>query len=155
MLRSWECHNGLQTSVGYVIGTYGSPAYIDLQLALHKGKWGHDVLVSDDGSQDPRLVQVCSKWNVPLVGNKDKRLGHQSGDLAVYTRGLQHFKDKDWMVKLSRRFVWMQDMQDTIQQHDMLCWKPCLSSWWIAKPSLKGQALTTSCIALNKGAMPE
>ena len=107
MLRSWECHNGLQTSVGYVIGTYGSPAYIDLQLALHKGQWGHDVLVSDDGSQDPRLMEVCRKWSVPLIGNKDQRLGHQVGDLAAYKRGLQYFKDKDWLVKLSRRFVWM------------------------------------------------
>lgn len=47
------------------------------------------MLVSDDGSQDPGLMEVCRKWNVPLIGNKDQRLGHQVGDLAVYKRGLQ------------------------------------------------------------------
>ena len=45
-----------QFSKGFVIGTFGSPAYVDLQLALHVGKWGHDCIVVDDGSRDRQLA---------------------------------------------------------------------------------------------------
>ena len=155
MIRSWEYYKGKKPSVGYVIGTYGSPAYIDLQLALHKGQWNHDVLVSDDGSRDYRLQQVCSKWNVPLVGLNDKRYGHQHGDRMVYKRGFQHFDKKDWMIKISRRFVWKKDFQYTLDNYQAPVWKPCLSAWWLPYPELKGRALTTSCIALHTGSMPQ
>ena len=130
MLSSWQYHNGKKPSTGYVIGTYGSPAYIDLQLALHKGKWNHDVVVSDDGSNDAVLKQVCEKWGVPLIGNADKRYGHQHGDRMAYKRGFEYFKDKDWMIKLSRRFVWKKDFEPTLRNYESPVWKPCLSAWW-------------------------
>lgn len=109
MLKSWEYHKGRKPTVGYVIGTYGSPAYVDLQLALHVGKWKHDVIVSDDGSGNEKLKEVCAKWNVPLIGVDGKRYGHQHGDRMAYKRGFDYFTDKDWMIKLSRRFVWLKD----------------------------------------------
>ena len=122
---------------------------------MHK-KWGHHVIVSDDGSHDNRLKELGEKYNVKVLGVDDRRLGHQSGDHLVYMRMFgEEMADCDWTVKLSRRFLWLKDFQDTILQHDGLCWKPCLSAWWIPYKQLQGHALTTSCIAFNRRGIPE
>lgn len=148
-LYSWEYYKGKQPSVGYVIGTYGSPAYIDLQLALHKGKYNHDVIVSDDGSRNKQLQEVCTKWNVPLYGCFDERRGHQNGDLQAYIRGIDYFKDKDWVVKISRRCIWTEDLQPSIIKHSNPLWKPVLTDWWMPHEGIYN-ALTTACIALHR-----
>lgn len=114
------------------------------------------MIVSDDGSHDNRLKELGEKYNVKVLGVDDSRLGHQSGDHLVYLRMFgEEMADCDWVVKLSRRFLWLKDFQDTILQHDRLCWKPCLSAWWIPYESLRGHALTTSCIAFNRRGIPE
>lgn len=155
MLSSWESFHGRIPKVGYIIGTYGSPAYVQLQLAMHK-KWGHHVVVSDDGSHDNRLKELGEKYNVKVLGVDDRRMGHQRGDHLVYVRMFgDEMADCDWVVKLSRRFLWLKDFQDTILQHDRLCWKPCLSAWWLPYKQLQGHAVTTSCIAFNRSGMPE
>lgn len=45
-------HTQSTSSKGFIISTQGTPAYIDLQLKLHKQQWKHDCIVVDDGSHD-------------------------------------------------------------------------------------------------------
>lgn len=154
-LYSWRYSKGIVPSIGYVISTYGSPAYIDLQLAYHKGKWNHDVIVADDGSKDEKLKQVCAKWGVSLLGVDQQRRGHQNGDLEAYRKGLNYFKDKDWVVKISRRCLWTQDLQQSIIKHSNPLWKPILSDWWVPDHTFEtNRAITTCCFATHTKSIP-
>ena len=139
---------------GFVISTYGSPAYIDLQLALHKGRWGHDCIIVDDGSKDPMLQEVCSKWEVPLTGAFDERLGHQKGDAKAYREGIEHFSDKDWIFKISRRFLWLKDFSKELPDSDFSK-SPVLSDCWVPNPKWENnRAFTTCCLGIYNKALP-
>lgn len=139
---------------GFVISTYGSPAYIDLQLALHRDKWGHDCLIVDDGSQDTQLAEVCKKWDVPLVGLDDQRLGHQKGDAKGFSKGIQHFRDKDWIFKISRRFVWLKDFSKWIPDMDYNS-SPVLSDWWVPHKGWENnRGFTSCCMGIYNKALP-
>lgn len=129
---------------GFVISTFGSPAYVDLQLKLHKGKWGHDCIVSDDGSQDQRLQEVCDKWEVPLIGLNAPWLGHQKGDAKSLSRLVEHFTDKTFIFKVSRRFLWLKDFSKELPESDYTK-SPFLSDWWVPNSKWESNKAFTSC----------
>jgi hypothetical protein len=108
---------GAFPSVGLVVSTYGSPAYVALHLESRK-LYCPDVpvLVVDDCSDDTAaLVDVCSRYGVAFVSNP-KRLRHLDGDLAALVHGLQWGRcwGIDLLVKMSRRFLpvgrWVDDL---------------------------------------------
>ena len=136
------------SGIGFIISTYGTPAYVDLQLKLHKEKWNHDCIVVDDGSHNEQLKEVCKKWNVPLLGVDDVTLGHHPGDFKSYKLGLPYFKDKEWVIKISRRCLWSFDFSTTLNQYKDA---KVLSAWQ------RGQhnTMTTNCIAYHLSAIPQ
>lgn len=149
-LREWQDNKKRSKEQGVVISTYGSPAYVDLQLALHKGMWEHDVAVADDGSHDEKLIEVCRKWEVPLLGVQDSTKGHQKGDLGCFQKGLEHFKDKKWVYKVSRRCLWLKDFtQLSTKYNDSFV----LSAPFA--PQKERDALCTNSIGLHLQKFPE
>ncbi|MGO8670759.1 MAG: hypothetical protein ACLQVD_05265 [Capsulimonadaceae bacterium] len=94
--------------IGVVIGTYGTPSYIALQLATRRRHWPSvPVLIHDDSSPDyPELTDLCLSNGVDITRTPE-RCGWSLGDLSALISGL------DWasrnnielLVKISRRFI--------------------------------------------------
>lgn len=105
-------------SLGVVIGTFGTPGFVRLQLeAMKRYNPGVPVLVSDDASCRMELVEVCREYGAKFVRNSC-RLGHVPGDLSVMLHGLRwaKFHGFDLLVKFSRRWLpqkpWADDFKN-------------------------------------------
>jgi hypothetical protein len=106
-------------SVGLVIGSYGVPAYMHLQLA----SWKHlyptiPLLIHDDSSDaSDQIADLCKTYGASFY-KTEKREGHQEGDLSACIKGLEFGRDNgvDIMVKFSRRWVPLVNFVPTLQQ---------------------------------------
>ncbi|MGO8673018.1 MAG: hypothetical protein ACLQVD_16875 [Capsulimonadaceae bacterium] len=121
-LEQWEHGVLIRTctpSVGMVIGTYGTPAYIALQIAARNRWYPHvPLLVHDDGSPDAeRLAALCKASGVDFVG-RSQRSGWSLGDMAAVVAGLDWGRQKglDIVIKVSRRYVLCHDWVPGLQQ---------------------------------------
>jgi hypothetical protein len=98
--------------VGIVIGTYGSVAYVHLQLETAQRHYPDlPILVRDDGSpQYMELNDLCMQYKVEFstasVRSRQRPDG-RLGDLAVFWHGLLWAKRQrlDLLVKISRRWI--------------------------------------------------
>ena len=94
--------------IGLVISTFGSPAYVDLALAIRRQLYPDiPVLVHDDASsQGDALAGICKNYGA-LFESNSSRLGHEMGDLSAVVGGLRWAKESqlDLLVKMSRRFI--------------------------------------------------
>lgn len=116
-------------SIGLVIGTHGSPAYIHLFLESAKRNFPVPILIHDDFSQTD-FKSLIEQYGCDFSTN-DRRYGHGSGDITVYDSGLNWASKKgiDILVKMSRRFIPFFD------------WRPSLIN-----TALKSQHITyTNC----------
>ena len=95
-------------SVGLVIGSYGAPAYIHLQLEAWKRFFPTiPLLVHDDlSSASAQIADLCRIYGASYC-KTDERKGHQEGDLLACIKGLEFGRDRelDIMVKFSRTLV--------------------------------------------------
>jgi len=103
-------------SIGLVIGTHGSPAYIHLFLESAKRNFPVPILVHDDFSQ-VELKSLIEQYGCDFSIN-NRRYGHGSGDITTYYNGLNWAKNKgiDILVKMSRRFIPFFDWRPSLIQ---------------------------------------
>lgn len=99
------------------ITTFGSFAYVELSIFCHR-QWGADVIVCDDGSCSEKLHEVCSKYNVPLIGvcrTREKVPGF--GDLIATTELIRYAAAHgfDLAVKQSRRWICLADPRPSLE----------------------------------------
>jgi hypothetical protein len=105
-------------SIGLVIGTYGSPAYIHLFLEVAKAHFPVPILIHDDCSDKQcELKRLTGQYGCDFSSNNE-RYGHGSGDIAVFAEGLAWAKNKglDILVKMSRRFIPLFDWRPSLIQ---------------------------------------
>lgn len=106
-------------TIGVVIGTYGKPAYIALQLEARRRYFpAVPMLIHDDGSPEgPELKDMCHRSGADFRSSSE-RLGWSLGDMAAIIAGLDWGREHnlDIIVKLSRRFLifheWIAQLQD-------------------------------------------
>lgn len=106
-------------SVGLVVGTYGTPAYIHLHLVVCRAHHPNlKVLIKDDGSNSgDELKKICDTYNADFITSK-QRLPRFIGDIANIVKGLEwaKYNDIDILLKLSRRFIihkaWVNSLQE-------------------------------------------
>ena len=105
--------------IGFVIGTYGTPSYVELNVRklLSFGIEPEDILVIDDASGDEKLPAICKELGVGFESN-EKNLGHFPGDFHVFARAVEFGIENqhDIVVKVSRRFVCLQDPRPSLEQ---------------------------------------
>lgn len=105
-------------SIGVVIGTYGAPAYVALQLEARKKFYPElPCLIHDDSSLDrEELKGLCKSAEVDFATTSERH-GWSLGDMAAIVAGLDWGRSRkiDIIVKLSRRFLicndWHLDLQ--------------------------------------------
>jgi SAM-dependent methyltransferase len=106
-------------SVGLVIGSYGMPAYIHLQLEAWKRFYPTiPLLVHDDlSSASERIADLCQTYGASYYRTK-QREGHQEGDLSACIKGLEFGRDRelDIIVKFSRTLVPLCSFVPSLQQ---------------------------------------
>ena len=94
-------------SIGRVITTFGSPAWIHLQLETHR-RTDPDipVLVFDDCSPcQQSLIDICTKYGA-CYESTNTRMLHVLGDMCGTYRGLEWATGRfDILLKTSRRWV--------------------------------------------------
>lgn len=94
-------------SIGIVIGTFGSKAYVHLILeSLRRVCPEIPILVHDDNSAETEsLSDLCADYGADFISSSN-RLGHVLGDLSTFMNGLLWAKRKklDMLIKFSRRF---------------------------------------------------
>lgn len=102
-------------SIGLVIGTYGTPAYIHLFLESAKRNFPLPILIHDDCSESQELKSLATQYSCDFSTN-NKRFGHGSGDITSYYEGLLWAKSKnlDILVKMSRRFIPLFDWRPSL-----------------------------------------
>lgn len=104
---------------GVVVGCYGWPRLAEAQIRTIRATCGDGtpILIADDGSQSTgEIALVAERYGVEFAGTLN-RLGHYSGDLSVFRKGI------DWgvrlgldvVVKLSMRMIitrpnWLADV---------------------------------------------
>ena len=106
---------------GVVIGTYGTPGYVGLQLeSLRRFASTVPVLIHDDSSgRREELARLAVEYGAGLKSTRQHK-GHVQGDIAVFVEGLRWAKKNglDYLVKISRRFVlispWMTEFNRAI-----------------------------------------
>ncbi len=107
-------------SVGVVIGSYGYPALIELQiLTIRKHCGPIPILISDDRSPRGRAEKIATlavKYPGVDVEISPVRIGHAGGDMSAFYRGLYwaHRRRLTFLCKLSQRFIvdrprWLQN----------------------------------------------
>jgi hypothetical protein len=119
-------------TVGVVIGTYGSIAYIDLQLHYLKNVNKIDkILIHDDCSdKQEELKALADKYQVDFYSTQ-KQMFYKScvgsnGDTSAFFIGLNWAKQNniDILVKLSRRLIpcfnWVDDLKKLAVKTDGL-----------------------------------
>lgn len=105
---------------GVVIGSYGYPALIELQIKVIRYTCGDvPILISDDlspGDRPQRIRDIAARFDNVDVQVSAERIGHAGGDMAAFHRGLVWAQDKGLRVlcKFSHRFLvttprWLQD----------------------------------------------
>lgn len=118
--------------IGLVIGTYGSPAYVHLHLEARRRFYPHvPVLVHDDASPEgERLAALCEDYGVDFECNGE-RSGHSRGDLSVFIGGLRwaSLNGIDLMVKMSRRFIPLDDWTESLSALAVESQYVTYSSW--------------------------
>lgn len=131
--------------LGAVIGTFGTPFYVELQLAA-LARWNPmPVLVVDDGSGDPELPRVCAKYGaefLPLA----RRHGHCAGDLQIFAAGLEWAGKNgiSLLVKLSRRFLPLREWKSGLVSLARESNAVTFSSW----STSYGLGFRTECLGL-------
>lgn len=102
---------------GIVIGSYGMPRMVELQLAaIFKTCGAVPILVADDFSPQRDVIEGMCVGNALFWGNRE-RAGHHAGDLSAFWKGLTWADDYGIRIlaKLSQRFIvtkdrWLQDI---------------------------------------------
>jgi hypothetical protein len=106
-------------SVGLVIGSYGVPAYMHLQLASWKRLYPTiPLLIHDDSSDEcDQIAELCKIYGASFY-KTEKREGHQEGDLSAYIKGLEFGEANkvDIMVKFSRTWIPLINFVPILQQ---------------------------------------
>lgn len=107
--------NANPLQAGVVIGSYGWPALIDLQIRMIRSTCGPvPILVSDDcspgfpdGARFARLTALCARHADVMLWPSAERIGHTGGDIAAYWKGVVWGFSRGLQVvaKLSQRFV--------------------------------------------------
>lgn len=100
-------------SIGAVVGTYGRPDLVELQLHYLCRVNGLPVLVHDDFSPESEAVkEVCRQFreeghDVTFTGTSEN-FGHRRGDLMAFSAGLEWAAERgfDLLYKISRRFIY-------------------------------------------------
>jgi len=90
-----------------VISTFGSPAYIALQIeSARRFSPDSSILIYDDMSNNIGLRDLCKQQRIELYSNHS-RMGHFLGDLNSYIVGLEFAKNigAEQLIKISRRFL--------------------------------------------------
>ena len=104
--------------IGFVIGTYGTPSYVELGIRklLSFGVSPKDILVIDDASGNEKLPVICKELGVGFESN-EKNLGHFPGDFHVFSRAVDRgfVKGYDLVIKVSRRFICLQDPRPSLE----------------------------------------
>jgi len=105
--------------MGIVVGTYGTPPYVELQLnSLRKFMPNCPILVVDDHSDHwEEIEQLCRRYCVDFLVNSEN-LNHWRGDLNVFAQGLLWAKRNqvDLLLKLSRRHILLEPIQNELLQ---------------------------------------
>ena len=102
--------------IGAVVGTYGTPAYIEMQLYYLTKINKIPVLVVDDSSNDTELLKsLCNRYGADFE-TTEQRYGHTTGDMQVFVKGLEWAKRNklDLLVKISRTFIIPFDWQKSL-----------------------------------------
>lgn len=114
-------------SIGVVLGTYGSPDLIELQLHYLCRVNNLPVLVHDDHSPEEEAVaEVCRRFreeghDVEFVSTAENA-GHRRGDLLAFAAGLDWAKLRGFelLYKVSRRWVicgeWASDARELAKE---------------------------------------
>ena len=106
-------------NVGVIVGSYGLPGMIALNLAVIRDRCGDvPIIVVDDCSpgfqatpnpRSPfgRIQAACIKYNAALRPTGHERIGHAGGDMAIVWHGLQWAAglQLDYVAKLSQRCI--------------------------------------------------
>lgn len=104
---------------GVVIGTYGWPNLIELQIKTIRNNCGDiPILIADDASPGispipvkdscfEKLLRLGDKYKDVTIWPNPETIGHSGGDLSAFWKGLTWAKGLglEYLVKLSRRLV--------------------------------------------------
>jgi hypothetical protein len=94
--------------VGIVIGTFGTPAYVHMQLEARKRFYPHlpAIIVNDGNEKINEISELCKKYDAE-VGMNPVHFGHARGDMAVFCSGLMwaEMNRLGLLVKISRRYI--------------------------------------------------
>lgn len=96
---------------GIVISTYGTPAFVRLQLESAKRFAPNSpVMVHDDCSGDTELPRLASLYGSKFISTP-ARMGHCAGDIHSRISGIRRGSELglDYVIKISRRFVLIKD----------------------------------------------
>ena len=134
--------------IGFVIGTYGTPSYVELGIRklLSFGVSPEDIFVIDDASGNEKLPVICKELGVGFESN-EKNLGHFPGDFHVFSRAADwgFVKGYDLVVKVSRRFICLQDPRPSPEAlHERFN-----ASCYGTRNAVLGLPLRTEFVALN------
>jgi len=124
-----------EPSTGVVIGTYGYPNLIELQIKLIRKHCGEvPILITDDCSDGTamtpwadssfgKLSALSRKYSKVTLWSNPIRLGHAGGDLTSYFVGLQWAKalGLDILAKLSQRCLL--DVPEWLQEGSKALWE--------------------------------
>jgi hypothetical protein len=106
-------------SVGLVIGSYGVPAYMHLQLVSWKRFYPTIPLLIHDDSSDAsdQIAELCKAYGASFC-KTEKREGHLEGDLSASIRGLEFGRNNglDLMVKFSRTWIPINNFVPSLQR---------------------------------------
>ena len=131
--------------LGAVIGTCGTPFYVELQLAA-LARWNPmPALVVDDGSGDRELPGICAKYHAEYLPLPLHR-GHWAGDLHIFAAGLEWAERNGvtLLVKLSRRFLPLREWQSGLLSLARESNAVTFSSW----STSYGLGFRTECLGL-------
>lgn len=108
-----------EKSVGIVLGTFGSVAYIWLQLeCLKRHEPDVKILVHDDASQEEdQLRGLAMKYGAEFY-TTGERLAPMCGDISAFYQGLRWAERNniDLLVKASRRTIAFRPWSDTLRE---------------------------------------
>jgi hypothetical protein len=101
-------------SIGVVIGSYGMPSCVALNIAaiMHSNPWDVPILVHDDCTpvtRDPTGFFRQEPEGYELY-RTPRQLGHVAGDVSCFVNGLKWAERRklEYVVKVSQRFVMYQ-----------------------------------------------
>lgn len=109
---------------GVVIGCWSWPKLVELQIKLIRHTCGPvPILVSDDNSPlTEEIEKICAGYSDVSFARSISRIGHSSGDVAAYWRGIIWAKEHGlrFLGKLSQRMLvlksrWLQDGARALQ----------------------------------------